>query len=88
MKTLTDFGKVRTGLQDMALQLGGNNGISKDDVFAGLAPRSVVTDATTYLNALRAIHQLMSGKEWTPDTHESMRDILDSVGLKVRNFRG
>jgi hypothetical protein len=35
------------------------------------------------LKPLRAVHALMSGQEWSPDTLDSIARILESVGMPI-----
>ena len=41
------------------------------------------TDLNVFESALLAIHELMNGKEWSPDTLQSIAEVLEGVGLHI-----
>jgi hypothetical protein len=42
------------------------------------------TDLNAFAAALLAIHELMDGKEWSADTLQSIAEVLEGVGLHVK----
>lgn len=43
------------------------------------------TDLGVFESALLAIHELMDGKEWSPDTLQSIAEVLEGVGLPLKD---
>jgi hypothetical protein len=43
------------------------------------------TDLNAFAAAVLAIHELMDGKEWSADTLQSIAEVLEGVGLHIKD---